>query len=124
MSAAELKEAIGDVPDRTLRNYGEEKSHALAGELLGHAASSIHPMAWLLLNLLPKVGVTDGSREAIQRTLTSALLDPQIYNRVAGAAAREPSLLSGLAMPARMAATRSAMVAVPRGIGPALTRTQ
>lgn len=114
----------GSSETAALRNYEKEKDHTLAAEVVKHGASALHPAAGFLLHVLPALAKNPGNEEALQRTLTSALLNPDVYNRVASATPPTPSgilkLLQGLAAPTRLALTRPATFAVPRGLGPAL----
>jgi hypothetical protein len=113
----------GSSETAALRHY--EEDGGIAGDVVAHAASSVHPMAGLLLNLLSKGADNSANQNLLQRTLTEALLDPDVYNRIGGAVQPKPSavagLLGGLTQYAQPALTRGAMFAVPRGLGPLLS---
>jgi hypothetical protein len=111
----------GSSETAALRNYGEAKNSALVDELVKHGASAMHPAVGFLMHVLPALSAkAPDAREALQRTLTAALLNPEVYNRVAAAPRSIPTpmarLIAGLRLgaPTRAAVTRGAMVAAPR----------
>lgn len=115
----------GSSETAALRNLGKEGQTSVTEELLKHGASHLHPVAGLLAHLLPALAKSPDNEAALQRTLTSALMDPTIYNRVASAPTQIESplekLLRGLGRPTELAATRPLLFGVPRGLGPQIS---
>ena len=108
----------GSSETAALRNYGKENDTSVTEELLKHGASAMHPAVGFLARILPALAKPADNEGAINRTLLSALLTPDVYNRVAGTKAVPPGalaqLLSRLSPPARTALARGEMFVVPR----------
>ena len=116
----------GSSETAALRSYQQSKKASLGEEAIKHVASVVHPAIGALLHVLPGLVDNSANNAALENTLRAALIDPAVYNRVAGAAPadlRGPimKLLATYAAPAQVAATRPAMFAVPRALGPALS---
>ncbi len=115
----------GSSETASLLKHQAGKDGSLLTEVLKRGASHVHPVAGLLAHVLPALARSPDTSEALQRTLTSALLGPAAYNRIAGA--QEPAaqgvaaFLRRIGGPAQMAVTRPAVFAIPRGLGPALS---
>lgn len=118
----------GSSETAALSNYGKEHDTSVMEELLKHGASAMHPAVGFLAHILPALARSPDNAGALQRTLTEALLNPSVYNRVAGAPqhiqAPIAKLLRGLAQPTRLAITRPAVFGVPRALGPAFSGAQ
>jgi hypothetical protein len=115
----------GSSETAALRNYQQSKKASLGEEAIKHVASVVHPAIGALVHVLPGLVDNSANNVALEDTLRAALIDPGVYNRVAGAAPadlRGPAmkLFARYAAPAKIAATRPAMFAVPRALGPPL----
>lgn len=115
----------GSSETASLLKHQAQKSESLPAEVVARIAAHAHPGAGILAHVLPALARAPDTSEALQRSLMSALLDPAAYNRIAGAPEPQATgivrLLRGLGGPAQLAATRPAMFAVPRALGPALS---
>jgi hypothetical protein len=72
--------------------------------------------------ILPR-GSSDAAAEALQNTLTNALLDPETYNKVMGKKLPESgwaALLRGAGRGVTAGVPRLGAFTVPRGLGPVL----
>ena len=68
-------------------------------------------------------GSSDAAAEALQNTLTNALLDPETYNKVMGSEMPENGwlkLLRGVGNGVSVAAPRVGAFTLPRGLGPVM----
>ena len=114
----------GSSETASLLQHQAGKADELLGSGIVHAAAKVHPVAGALAHMLLPRGAGDAAAEALQSTLTNALLDPGIYNRVMSAQTPESAivqLLKSAGRGALAAAPRAAAFTVPRGLGPALS---
>lgn len=115
----------GSSETASLLKHAENKAHSFGADVLAHAASSVHPMAGLLMKALPLIAQNPGNDAALQNTLTAALLDPDVYNRVIQAVPAAPSgfaeFLRRIGPNVGKSAVRGASFVVPRGLGPLAT---
>jgi len=117
----------GSSETASLLQHQGGKADELLGSGIVHAAAKVHPVAGALAHMLLPRGAGDAAAEALQSTLTNALLDPGVYNRVMGAETPESvflKLLRGAGRGAIAAAPRAAAFTLPAGIVPVLSGTR
>ena len=117
----------GSSETASLLQHQATKGDELLGSGIVHAAAKVHPVAGTLAHLLLPRGAGEAASEALQSTLTNALLDPAVYNRVMGAETPESGwlkLLRGAGKGVTSAAPRVGAFTLPRGLGPVLAASQ
>ena len=115
----------GSSETASLLRHQAGKVDELLGSGVAHAASKVHPVAGALVHLMLPRGSSDAAAEALQRTLTNALLDPETYNRVMGSEMPESGWLKLLRAAGKGVSTavpRVGAFTLPRGLGPVMAR--
>ena len=99
------------------------KGDELIGSGIVHAAAKVHPVAGAIAHMILPRGSSDAAAEALQNTLTNALLDPETYNKVMSKKLPESgwvALLRGAGKGVTAGVPRLGAFTVPRGLGPVL----
>ena len=115
----------GSSETAALRHYQEQQDTSRAADALTGAAAHAHPLLAMALHMLPAGADRAANQGAIQQRLASALLDPEVYNAIAGTAGKAPGVLGALLKRAPNALYgglgRWGAFEVPRSLGPQLT---
>ena len=117
----------GSSETASLLQHQASKGDELLGSRIVHAAAKVHPVAGALAHMLLPRGAGEAAAEALQGTLTNALLDPEVYNRVMGAENPESvflKLLKAGKMGAIAGIPRGAAFTLPQQLAPALSGTR
>ena len=117
----------GSSETASLLQHQASKGDELLGSGIVHAAAKVHPVAGALAHMLLPRGAGEAAAEALQGTLTNALLDPAVYNRVMSAEKPESvflKLLKAGKMGAIAAVPRATAFTLPQQLGPALAGTR